>query len=158
MLGEILTGAIPRLLVLNKADLLDDDGERATRLRHPEGVLVSALRAPQRQALLDRLVETIRELRVHVRIECPTERFGELCALARRGERRPEAHLDGRVWSEWWLDRAELGRVQGADFRVEILDRLVVGPRAAELSSQVPADRPADEADQSERDADSLRR
>jgi GTP-binding protein HflX len=41
-LEEIGAGSIPRLLVMNKVDLLDGEGRRDLSLRHPEAVLVSA--------------------------------------------------------------------------------------------------------------------
>jgi GTPase len=41
-LEEIGAGERPRLLVLNKTDLLDDSEREELRLRHPEAVLVSA--------------------------------------------------------------------------------------------------------------------
>jgi GTP-binding protein HflX len=43
VLEEIGAGDTPRLLVLNKADKLDDDRRRELSFRHPEGHLVSAL-------------------------------------------------------------------------------------------------------------------
>jgi len=43
VLEEIGTGDKPRLLVLNKADLLDDDERAEVLLRHPDAVMVSAL-------------------------------------------------------------------------------------------------------------------
>jgi GTPase len=43
VLEEIGAGEKPRLLVLNKADLLDDDERAEARLRAPDAVLVSAL-------------------------------------------------------------------------------------------------------------------
>jgi len=43
VLEEIGAGDSPRLLVLNKADRLDEDARQAVRYRHPDGVLVSAL-------------------------------------------------------------------------------------------------------------------
>jgi GTP-binding protein HflX len=43
VLEEIGAGGKPRLLVLNKADLLDEDERRDARLRHPDAVLVSAI-------------------------------------------------------------------------------------------------------------------
>jgi GTPase len=43
VLEEIGAGGKPRLLVLNKADLLDEAERREARLRHPDAVLVSAL-------------------------------------------------------------------------------------------------------------------
>jgi GTP-binding protein HflX len=43
VLEEIGAGEKPRLLVLNKADLLDDDERAEVLLRHPDAILVSAL-------------------------------------------------------------------------------------------------------------------
>src|SRR5262249_19610674 len=43
VLEEIEAGASPRVLVLNKADLLDDDRRHELRFRHPDAVLVSAV-------------------------------------------------------------------------------------------------------------------
>ena len=43
VLEGIGAGDSPRMLVLNKADALDEDGRRAMAFRHPDGVLVSAL-------------------------------------------------------------------------------------------------------------------
>ena len=43
VLEEIGAGEKPRLLVLNKADLLDEDGRDEATLRHGDGALVSAL-------------------------------------------------------------------------------------------------------------------
>ena len=43
VLEEIGAGDTPRLLVLNKADLLDDERRRELSFRHPEGYLVSAV-------------------------------------------------------------------------------------------------------------------
>jgi GTP-binding protein HflX len=43
VLEEIGAGGKPRLLVLNKADLLDQDGRDEALLRHPDAALVSAL-------------------------------------------------------------------------------------------------------------------
>jgi GTP-binding protein HflX len=42
-LEEIGAGERPRLLVLNKIDLLDDDAREELRLRHPDAVLVSGV-------------------------------------------------------------------------------------------------------------------
>jgi GTPase len=43
VLEEIGVGETPRLLVLNKADLLDEERRRELSFRHPEGFLVSAV-------------------------------------------------------------------------------------------------------------------
>jgi GTP-binding protein HflX len=42
VLAEIGADASPRLLVMNKIDLLDDEDRRELALRHPEAALVSA--------------------------------------------------------------------------------------------------------------------
>ena len=42
-LEEIGAGERPRLLVLNKVDLLDEEARDELRLRHPEAVLVSGV-------------------------------------------------------------------------------------------------------------------
>jgi GTP-binding protein HflX len=43
VLEEIGAGEKPRLVVLNKADLLDEEGRREALIRHPDAILVSAL-------------------------------------------------------------------------------------------------------------------
>ena len=55
VLEEIGAGEKPRLLVLNKADLLDPDGRRETLIRHPDAVLVSALTGEGLEALRERI-------------------------------------------------------------------------------------------------------
>ncbi len=56
VLEEIGAGEKPRLLVLNKADLLDEDAREEARIEHPEAVLVSAIdgEGPGRAARADR--------------------------------------------------------------------------------------------------------
>jgi GTP-binding protein HflX len=43
VLDEIGAGDRPRVLVLNKADAIDDERRRELIFRHPDGVIVSAL-------------------------------------------------------------------------------------------------------------------
>jgi GTP-binding protein HflX len=54
-LEEIGAGERPRLLVLNKIDLLDDDAREELRFRHPDAVLVSGVTGEGLQDLQDRL-------------------------------------------------------------------------------------------------------
>jgi GTP-binding protein HflX len=54
VLEEIGAGAKPRLLVLNKADLLDAEERSEALLRHPDAVLVSALTGEGIDDLRDR--------------------------------------------------------------------------------------------------------
>jgi len=120
VLESLLPHPVPQLLVLNKADLLEEGRELETRVEFSEGVLISALRPADLDRLRLRMRAQIRELRVLVRVECPAARQQELRALARGGERRSEAYLDGRAWSEWWLDERDLSRLRRSGFRVEI--------------------------------------
>ena len=55
VLEEIGAGEKPRLLVLNKADLLDAEARTETLLRHPEAVLVSALSGEGVEELRERI-------------------------------------------------------------------------------------------------------
>jgi GTPase len=64
VLGEIGAGDQPRVLVLNKADSLDATAREDVRLRHPDGVLVSALTGEGLEELGERIeAELTRSLR-----------------------------------------------------------------------------------------------
>jgi GTPase len=70
VLEEIGAGGKPRLLVLNKADLLDADARADAGFSHPEGILVSALTGEGIEELRDRVEEafaaTLREVELLV--------------------------------------------------------------------------------------------
>jgi GTPase len=70
VLEEIGAGAAPRLLVLNKVDLLDEDDRREALLRHPEAVVVSALTGEGIEALRERIetafADTLRDVELLV--------------------------------------------------------------------------------------------
>ena len=65
-LEEIGAGERPRLLVLNKIDLLDDDAREELRLRYPDAVLVSGVSGEGLEELGERieheLAHTLRPL------------------------------------------------------------------------------------------------
>jgi len=61
VLEEIDAGDRPRLLVLNKADLLDEDRRRELGFRHPDGVLTSAVTGEGLDELRDRIEEAFRQ-------------------------------------------------------------------------------------------------
>jgi GTP-binding protein HflX len=71
VLGEIGAGEKPRLLVLNKADLLDDEERREALLRHPEAVLVSALTGEGIEALRERVKESFEDTLAEVELLVP---------------------------------------------------------------------------------------
>jgi GTP-binding protein HflX len=55
VLEEIEAGGSPRLLVLNKADVLDDDRRRELAFRHPDASLVSAVTGEGLDELRERI-------------------------------------------------------------------------------------------------------
>jgi GTP-binding protein HflX len=81
VLEEIGAGENPRLLVGNKADLLDPDGRREFLLRHPDGLLVSAETAEGLEALGERVEETFRATLREVELLLPYREGGRLAEL-----------------------------------------------------------------------------
>jgi GTPase len=90
VLEEIGAGAKPRLLVLNKADLLGEDEREEVQLRHPEGVLVSALDGDGIGALCGRIETAFEDTLAEVELLVPYSegaRLHELHELAGELER-----------------------------------------------------------------------
>ncbi|MCC7143868.1 MAG: GTPase HflX [Candidatus Eisenbacteria bacterium] len=142
VLESLLKEPVPRLLVLNKSDLFEDETRRMElQLRFPEGIQISAFSKDDLLRLKARLLEAIRELRTLARVECPIERLPEMRKLTPRAERRSEQHLDGRVWTELFCDRTELQRLRRAGFRVTVprallADRASASEAAAAMAAQ----------------------
>jgi GTP-binding protein HflX len=90
VLEEIGAGGKPRLLVLNKADLLDEEERREAGLAHPDAVLVSAARREGLDALRDRIEEAFEETLAEVELLVPYAegaRLHELHEVAGKLER-----------------------------------------------------------------------
>ncbi len=110
VLEEIGAGEGPRLLVLNKADLLDEDDRCEVLLRHPGAVLVSALtgegleelKAAVERAFLDTLAEV--ELLVPYSEGARLHELHEVAGELERTEREDGVLVHARV------PRAELHR------------------------------------------------
>jgi GTP-binding protein HflX len=81
VLEEIGTGNVPRLLALNKSDLLDVDRRRELGFRHPEGVQVSALTGEGLDELRDRVQDEFRRTLRDVELLLPYEEGGRLAEL-----------------------------------------------------------------------------
>ena len=81
VLDEIGAGDTPRLLVLNKADALDADRREELRLRHPDGVLVSALDGEGLDELQDRVERAFRATLRPVDLLVPFAEGGRLAEL-----------------------------------------------------------------------------
>jgi GTPase len=60
VLGEIGADSSPRVLVLNKADLLDEQARQELRLRHPEAVLLSGVTGEGLDELVARIESELR--------------------------------------------------------------------------------------------------
>ncbi len=81
VLDEIGAGDRPRLLVLNKADALDDERREELRFRHPDGILVSALAGEGIDELGERIDRAFRETLRSVDLLLPFDEGGRLAEL-----------------------------------------------------------------------------
>ncbi|HEU4905761.1 MAG TPA: GTPase HflX [Solirubrobacterales bacterium] len=71
VLEEIGAGEKPRLLVLNKADLLDEEARSEALLRHPDAVLVSALSGEGIETLCERVERAFEDTLAEVELLVP---------------------------------------------------------------------------------------
>jgi GTPase len=95
-LEEIGAGASPRLLVMNKVDLLDVAERRELELRHPDAALVSAETGEGLEALRSRIADSIRASLIRVELLIPFDagdRLSELHEIA--GDLEREDRADG---------------------------------------------------------------
>jgi GTPase len=81
VLDEIGAGDRPRLLVLNKADRIDDDRREELRFRHPDGILVSAMTGEGMEALEERIERAFRDTLRSVDLLLPFDQGGRLAEL-----------------------------------------------------------------------------
>ncbi|HKV55845.1 MAG TPA: GTPase HflX [Candidatus Binataceae bacterium] len=111
VLEEIGAGGTPRLIVLNKADLLE------TPPRSPHGfetVTISALKSEGLDRLLSAIARSFSGLREEVAVTLPAIR-GDLVAMARRdGEILSEEYQDGVVSMRALVSAAVAGRLRKA--------------------------------------------
>ncbi len=85
VLEEIGAGEKPRLLVLNKADLLDEGERDEVLLRHPGAVLVSALDGEGLEALRERIEAAFEDTLAEIELLVPYsegQRLHELYEVA----------------------------------------------------------------------------
>jgi len=85
VLDEIGAHEVPRLLVLNKADLLDDDERDALARRYPQAVMTSAITGEGLDDLRDRLMTTARARWDRVELEVPYSRGDVISAVYAHG-------------------------------------------------------------------------
>ena len=96
VLEEIGAGAKPRLLVMNKIDLLGEEERGELRLRHPDAILLSAESGEGIEELRARIAAAVRDSLVEVELLVPFDeghRLSELHELA--GDLEREDRGDG---------------------------------------------------------------
>jgi GTPase len=81
VLEEIGAGDKPRLLVLNKADVLDEERRRELAFRHADGQLVSALTGEGLDALGERIAAEFERTLTDVELLVPFSDGGTLSEL-----------------------------------------------------------------------------
>jgi len=81
VLEEIGAGGRPRILVLNKADALDEERRRELTFRHPEGVLISAVTGEGLDELRDRIEDAFRRTLRRIDVLVPYAEGGRLAEL-----------------------------------------------------------------------------
>jgi GTP-binding protein HflX len=81
VLDEIGAGERPRLLVLNKADRIDEDRREELRYRHPDGILVSALTGDGLDDVGEAIERAFRETLRTVDLLLPFAEGGRLAEL-----------------------------------------------------------------------------
>jgi len=81
VLEEIGAGGRPRLLVLNKADALDEERRRELAFRHPEGILVSAVTGEGLDELRDRIEDAFKRTLQRIDVLVPYAEGGRLAEL-----------------------------------------------------------------------------
>jgi GTP-binding protein HflX len=96
VLEEIGAGDAPRLLVLNKVDLLDEEERREAFLRHPEAVMISAATGEGLEELRERIEVAFEETLRAVELLVPYSEGGRLSELHElAGEIEREERGDG---------------------------------------------------------------
>jgi GTPase len=81
VLEEIDAGDRPRLLVLNKADMLDEERRRELSFRHPDGILISAVTGEGLDELRERIEDAFRKTLQPVELLVPYAEGGSLAEL-----------------------------------------------------------------------------
>jgi GTPase len=111
VLEEIGAGNTPRLMVLNKTDLIDHVPYGAHAF---DGITVSALKREGLDRLLSAIARTFSSLREEIAVKLPVIR-GDLVAMARRdGEILSEEYSDGVVSMRALVSAAVAGRLRKA--------------------------------------------
>ena len=118
VLSEIGAGALPEIVVLNKADLADPEVIARLRAREPHSVVVSARTGEGMGALMAAIVADLPRLEAEVHALVPYDR-GDLVA---------RAHAGGEVLAEEHLDTGTLLRARVGPALADALSPYAVAP------------------------------
>jgi GTP-binding protein HflX len=110
VLEEIGAGESPRLLVLNKADLLDEEERAEVLLQHPGAVLVSALAGKGLDELRERIEAAFEDTLAEVELLIPYSEGGRLHELHEIAGDLDRTDRDDGVLVRARVPRAELHR------------------------------------------------
>jgi GTP-binding protein HflX len=110
VLEEIGAGERPRLLVLNKADLLDEEQRREVQLHHSEAVLVSALGGEGIEDLRERVERAFEDTLAEVELLVPYSEGARLHDLHELAGDLERTERDDGVLVHAKVPRAELHR------------------------------------------------
>lgn len=93
VLAQIHAEELPRILVFNKIDLLDEDALRALKNRHPHAICVSAVTGEDLDSLITRIAQVAAAQDQRMEVLIPYQR-GDLVSLAHERCRILEEHYD----------------------------------------------------------------
>jgi len=110
VLDEIGAGESPRLLVLNKADLLDADEQAEVLLQHPGAVLISALAGEGLDGLREQIEVAFEDTLAEVELLIPYSEGGRLHELHEIAGDLDRTDRDDGVLVRAKVPRAELHR------------------------------------------------
>jgi GTP-binding protein HflX len=110
VLDEIGAGESPRLLVLNKADLLDADEQAEVLLQHPGAVLISALAGERLDGLREQIEAAFEGTLAEVELLIPYSEGGRLHELHEIAGDLDRTDRDDGVLVRAKVPRAELHR------------------------------------------------
>jgi GTP-binding protein HflX len=110
VLEEIGVGDKPRVLVLNKADLLEDEGRREALLRHPGAILVSALTGEGIEALRERVEGAFEDTLAEVELLVPYSQGARLHELHEVAGNLERTEREDGVLVQARVPRAEMHR------------------------------------------------
>ena len=122
VLNELGAADIPTLLVLNKADLLDEAERIAIQAEFPEAVLISVKSGEGMDRLDAAIAAQLDAWSLHIEVRVPSG-AGKLVSDLQRVSRIEDEHYDGSDWKarlrigprHWGMLQSEFDRA-GADF------------------------------------------